>query len=758
MIRMFDSLIQKIRKESIFSVLSFVCLLVTLFGLPLLFVPSLRGGFDLPKEIFLYGALSVIFVLTLFEVILTKTLRQKRTVLDWPFLLLISSAFLSTVLSLSPSVSFWGRPDAFVIHFFGLFLLLAWSWFLIQKISSEARFRQAIFAFLLSGTFASIFFLLSEVTFFSASFAAQTLNPFAKLNSVFGIYEVILFTVAIGLLLPRAKNHLSLTLLSGICALVSFIALVRLNFQILWILLCVGLGLIFLLGMAFWGKVRKIFIGLTFLLFIFSLIHILLPQAFHYGRALPTEINLNPSISKAIVEDSLTSNVQTFLFGSGPSTFIYDFSLFRPAVMNEDPYFWGVRFDAPWNSIFSWVAELGFVGVVTLFLILLLMLGLVLSAILHIRSTLWKRTSLSFADTRMEYFVFMVGWMVLTIGLFVSVFNFTLWFIWWTLVAFVVIGLSYIQPALVREREKTFDINPQYIFVFSFFFLLLSSATVVGGVLWGKIFAAEKIVYAAQGTSHQSRLLLHQALEYQPNSSEYALLLARNYFDASFQLSSTNPSESAQMLSLALDFARRAHESDPQNIQMAEVLSSTYLQTLPYTTERSMAQSIVYATEAINNAIRLEPTNPIFHSQMGMLQEFSGQFDLAEKSYKEAIGLKSNYVQGYFDLSRLYEKQNNLDAAIAVYEQYLTRDSKNAEVLYELGRLYYNRRQPGDEEKAEKLWIEGVNLQPDSSNSLYSLGLLYERRGDRATARNYFQQVQALNPENKDVQKKLQTL
>jgi len=321
----------------------------------------------------------------------------------------------------------------------------------------------------------------------------------------------------------------------------------------------------------------------------------------------------------------------------------------------------------------------------------------------------------------------------------------------------VVIGLSYIQPTLIREKEKTFEINPQYIFVFSFFFLILSSVTVIGGVFWGKILAAEKIVYNAQGNFEESRTLLHQALEYQHHSSEYALLLARNYFNTSVQFSSTNPSEAARMLSLALDFARRAESSDPHNVRVAELLSSTYLQTLPYMNERTGNQFLVYAMESVSESLRLEPTNPIFHSQLGMLQEFSGQFDLAQKSYEQAISLKSNYVQGYFDLSRLFEKQTKLDEAIAVYEQYLFKDISNAEVLYELGRLYYNRKNPGDEQKAEDLWLDAVTVAPSSSNALYSLGLLYEKRGERSVAKDYFLQVQALNPENKDVQTKLQS-
>lgn len=755
---MLATLVQKIKKASVFSRLSFICILLTLFFLPLLFVPFVRSGYDLPKEIFLYVAISLIFIFSLFEILQAKTLEQRRTVLDYPFILLFLCTLIGTASSLSPRLSFWGRSDTFVLHFFGLFLFLFWSWFLIQKIRSEKQFSQAIFVFFLSGIFASGLFLFSEWTIFSQWFHLGVFNPIAKLSSIFGIYGVTLFILAIGVLIPKTKKNILFTVVSLVCALVSFACLIRLDFQILWALLCIGMGLLFLLGMAFWGKVRKLVLFIIFGLFLFSLLHILLPDFWHFGRALPTEINLNIGISKDIVESTLTQSTKSFLLGSGPGTFTYDFSLFRSALMNEDSYFWGVRFDAPWSSLFTWIAEFGFVGTLFFFLILLLIFGSVLSAILHIRSTVWKRLSFVQTDSRFEYFVFMVGWILLTIALSVSVFNFALWFMWWTLLALVVVGLAYIQPSLVREHKKTFEINPQYIFVFSFFFLLLSALTVIGGVMWGKIFVAEKLMYSAQGSSENSQQLLTQALHFQPDSSEYSLLLARNYFESSLRLASTDPAEGARLLSLSIDFASRAHELDPKNVRGAEMLSSGYLQTLSYMTDKPSPQSVLFATDAISQAIALEPTNPVFFSQLGMVQEFSGQFDLAKKSYENAIGLKSNYVEGYFDLSRLYEKQNDLPSAIGIFEQYLIKDPSNPDILYELGRLYYNRRKAGDEQLAQQLWLRAVELQPQFSNALYSLGLLYEKQGKDALARQYFREVQSINPENTDIQKKLQTL
>ena len=321
------SFFANVRRIFSFSSLSFFFVLLTLFCIPLFYLPFLRSTWDLPKEVLLYTSLSIIFVLTLFEIVKTKKIQQKRTVLDKPFFLLLVAGFFSTMLSKNISLSFWGLGDTFVLHFFALFLFVAWAWILIQKIESEKLFRRAVFVFLLSGVFASLFFLSFE--FFNL-FGTQVFNPVAKLNSVFGIYIVTLFTLSLGTLVSKTKNNMALVLLSLVCAVLTLISIFRLDFQILWGLLAFGMALLFLLAMAFWGAVRKSVLACTFVLFLFSLSHLLLPNILSFGRALPSEINLNREMSQTIVETVLQNSTKNFLLGSGPGTFVYDFSLFRP--------------------------------------------------------------------------------------------------------------------------------------------------------------------------------------------------------------------------------------------------------------------------------------------------------------------------------------------------------------------------------------------------------------------------------------------
>ena len=123
-----------------------------------------------------------------------------------------------------------------------------------------------------------------------------------------------------------------------------------------------------------------------------------------------------------------------------------------------------------------------------------------------------------------------------------------------------------------------------------------------------------------------------------------------------------------------------------------------------------------------------------------------------------AIDLKPDYLAPYVSLSQVYESQNHLDDALLLFQPVLPIIVNEPDVLFHVGRIAYNRRKEGDTELAEQLWKRVLEINPNYSNALYSLGLLYERKGDRNTAIGYFQKVRSIDPGNEDVKRKIQQL
>src|SRR3989344_3565396 len=126
--------------------------------------------------------------------------------------------------------------------------------------------------------------------------------------------------------------------------------------------------------------------------------------------------------------------------------------------------------------------------------------------------------------------------------------------------------------------------------------------------------------------------------------------------------------------------------------------------------------------------------------------------------YQKSIDLKKDYVGAYVSLTAAYESNKELDKAIEIYRNLLPLGVNNSEILFNFGRLLYNRGTKNDKSDAEKLWLEAARIQPDYSNALYSLGLLYEMRGDRTKALEYYYKVKDLNPGNKDITAKIRSL
>jgi tetratricopeptide (TPR) repeat protein len=757
-----SSVLRKIRGYFDFDHIAFYLILGTIFFLPIFFVFGFRDIFYLPKETFLTVVVIVLSILSLFEVLRRRQISIRRTAFDIPLLVFFCFVALSSIFSLSPHLSFWGKMDSFVLHLFGLSLCVLWSWFLIQKLGKESFFRSVFITLLCSGIVTSFLFLSEDIPYVKDFFSFSLNNTISATHSIFGLWTLTLFLLSVGTLLPKGFHQKFLTFISALSLLVLLPVFVRLNLQFIFVLFCLGTGLVFLLGMTFFGQVRKYILALVFLLFLFSLFKILFPDILSWSRSFPSEVSLSHSLSLEVTKDTLFSNTKTFLIGSGPGTFVYDFSLFRPSTLNSTPYFWTFRFDQPYNTVFVLFSELGILGTISFLVIILLSLGTIISTFVHLRSdTVNKHSFLStekFSSVRFEYFSFMIAWFVLSMGMFVVVYNFSLWFLWWTLLAFVLLGLSCVQPSLIRKYQKYFTIGPQYFLLIAFFSLLLSGGIFVLGSFWAKNVISEYIFSQIGKRPTESVSLLNKTLSYQGGNSEYLLRLSKEYFDRSQILLKTDPKSAAQILSQSIDFSRQAKEKDPNNVRVWEMLSVSYIQTFPFLDPKNAKASLTWATEAIDEAIRLEGTNPLFHGEKAFILQYGQQYDDAEKEYLKAIELKPDYLQATFDLAKMYEIQGNPQKAIDLYEKTLQNLPENTDLLYEFGRLLFNQKNFESDQKAEQVWKKALSLQPNSLNTLYSLGLLSEKYGKIAQARLFYQKVKELAPENTDIDKKLKNL
>ena len=120
-----------------------------------------------------------------------------------------------------------------------------------------------------------------------------------------------------------------------------------------------------------------------------------------------------------------------------------------------------------------------------------------------------------------------------------------------------------------------------------------------------------------------------------------------------------------------------------------------------------------------------------------------------------ATEISPNFGKAIFNLAGTYDRQNQVPQAIAQIEQLVPFNSNNAGLAFQLGLLYYrNDQKPQAKQQLER----AVTLLPNYANALWYLSLVEEEAGDIPAAIKRLELILASNPENAEVQSRLEAL
>jgi len=744
-----------------------VLFLVATVLMPLFYLPYTRDVIYLPKQFFLYGIVLAGLLLWLLKIVLSKELYIRRTILDIPLVIFLFFSFVSVIFSISPSLSFLGRIEDFVSHFGAFFSYALWYWLFIQLVDRSDVWRWFIYILLLSGLIAGLMFLFRNSFLFESVFSVVENNTVSKTNSVFGIFISLITVLGIGLTIVRGRNIFS-RIFPALVSFVGIITLIRLGFTLSWITFAVGIAFILILGFNMIAETNKVALSVAFASFIFALVVIFvgLPGAWKSG--LPLEVALGVHTSFDIALSTVFDSAGSFLVGSGPGTFIYKFSQYRPDIFNLNQIASSIRFTQPYSSLLGLVTEFGILGFLSFIFVVIFAVGSMFSGWLKTRPSVLHRSMSKLRGVgseidsdhpiRLEVFVVISVWIASTVGLGIIYYDVVPWWLWWWLLAASVTGLSALTPDIIKGKRFLLQVSPQYSLALSFAMILAFIGVVMTAAFGGRIYAAEVFYTKAvrSGSLEVSEAHIKKALDYRPGYIPYRIAAAQHYLQRArvqSQFETGDPQIVAEFLSFAVNEARFAADNQPNNVQTWETLASMYINARAFVPDANQ-----WASDALKHIIELEPSNANAYWQLGDSYAFTNNFEDAEDAYKQAIILKSDFIAAYVSLSQLYEVQENLDDAISTYEPIIDFIQGNPEVLYNLGRLFFNRNDEGDIQRAESVWLRSVEIAPNYSNALYSLGLLYEKIGENNKALGFYQKVGDLNPDNIDVVDKVRRL
>ena len=346
----------------------------------------------------------------------------------------------------------------------------------------------------------------------------------------------------------------------------------------------------------------------------------------------------------------------------------------------------------------------------------------------------------------------------MTIGFGFVFYGQVLWLAWWLMLALLVVGFSFYNKNFTKVKEGALEDTPQYSLSFSFGLIVVMTGLVMI-VVWGARLYLGEIAYAKALSSSNSKTaegFINEALDKKPNSDIYHSALAQIYLNQAVELSKqTNPEVQtiSSIMAKAVNEAKYATDLSPKSVILWENLATMY-----ENASALVPEARDWALKSLQQARDLEPTNPSYWWRLGNNYSAMAKWEDAIKNYQKAIELKADYFGAYIGLSNAYEQTQKNDKAIETYEKIVGQKQTDPETLYNYGRLLYNRNATGDRDLAEQIWSKVIKIQPNYSNALYSLGLLYETNDDKATALQFYYKVKDLNPNNKNIADKIKKM
>jgi len=738
---------------------------------PLTFLPWTFEIFEFNKQFVLLGLGIILLVLWLGRVVVAKEARLVRSPLNWAILGFLVVVVLATIFSIDPVTSILGFYGRFNGGLLSLVACLVFYYLALQQAREEKNLRWLLGSWIL-GVGVSAFILLLQLFGLKwLPFAAAQLVSFTPLGGSLNIVAITLAaSLPLTLFFSRSGRSILTRSLSLALAVLVFLVLFLIDYQLGWFGLITG-AVVWLAGI-FW-KNESVGFRWTMLPSFALLLGLLawpLATTNLTRLSVPVEVNLSLGASWRIAMQNTSSNL---LLGTGPETFIYGFSKYKPDNFN-DSNFWAFRFDKASSELAQLLGTTGWLGLAAYLAVILS--GLYLS---------WLCLKDRSQDNWYLKLASVTTFLVLVMG---NIFYFSSTVpatFFWLLLA-IIAGL-----ASRGQRSVSLTTSPRASFSFSFGLavVVLVALGICFGI--GRFYLAD-VAYAKAQTASQSvdtlgtaSQELVQAVNLNPWRDTYRIglaqvLLALANKEAAAPAGATDQEKQAQLARLqsyiasSIAAARSATELARENVANWEALGSIYRGTVLFARDAEN-----WVIDSFGQAIKLEPSNPALYTELGKAYLISANRKRQEASsaqekdkakleadaaslvakaleqFDQAIKLKSNYTPAHFNQALALEQQGKLDEAIAKLEGMRDYNPQDIDVLYELGSLQYVKAQY---DKAEEVFSTITSLVPNHANAHFGLALTYEKKGEKDKAIAELQKVLELNPGNQDIQKKLDSL
>ena len=594
------------------------------FLTPLIFSTSNSEQFEIPKMYCIYGLTMAIITIHLFNYLRGRAPLFRRTFLDIPLLLFLSSQIISTVFSIDVHTSLFGyysRMNG------GLVSLLSYSilyWILAVYIDEKIK-QKIIFYSLFSGLIIAIYGILEHFgidrNYWRQDVMARVFSTLGQPNWLaaylcillpFAVdkllisktlllritYYVVPITFYICLLFTKSKSGIIAAIISlGIYGLIYFIKNKSKNY----VLPIMVYGLLVILSLTISNPIKDSFFP---------------PQILNTNPQ-PPILNITPSedIRKIVWQGAFSLWRQYPLIGTGPETFAYTYYWVRPAAHNLTSE-WNYLYNKAHNEYLNYLATTGTFGFVSYLILIISITYYVL------RITDYDKKFVIFSSFLSILITNSVGFSVAIVSLY-----------------------FFLLPVLILSPIKFSPVPKKSYYVLRIAFFGLLILFLLSKVLF--FYLADTAYY--QATVFDDHQQYFQAFEqikisyqYRPDEPNYLI----KYADLSAKMAIITKSDS--YVSPAVTTANLATGVSPFDVNLWKQKAQIFYY-LAAVDNRYYPETI----KAMTIATKLAPTDAISFYLLGTFYDAAKDTNNAQINYQKALDLKSNYDYASFALGKI---------------------------------------------------------------------------------------------------------
>lgn len=676
MIKQFSSLIKTCEAVTKYSIFALV------FLVPVFFLPWTSNVLDFNKQAILVFLVFVALFAWLAKVLISGKLilNLNKTHLAVLALFLVFSA--STLFSIDKNGSFWGWPSVTSESLLTI-LCFALFYFLVSNAFSKNQIFNLISTLAVSACVAVFVGVLQVLGVFIPFDFAKT----PSFNTVGMVGELGLFTAILLPLFVILEIYSSkwLRVVFGIGIGLSAVALVLINYTIVWWIALASCALLILFGIVKRDSFDLRWLGIPMFFLVLALFFILLQVQLPTIQK-PIEVYLKQSTSVGIISNIMKENP---VLGVGPGNFSYVFSKYKSVDLNKG-LLWNFRFDSAGSKVLNVLATTGILGLLSF----LALIGFVI--FYGVKFLLNK--SLVQKDSRNYLLVLSGGLLVAFLSQVIAYFfhgsSLTLDFLFFFLAACFV--------GLLAEEKKEFSLNPSSLltlgvtfvatifFIFGLGVLVLDGQRYIAEVYYVKgvrAFSSGQIDKGLQNLENAVRLNSKADIYLTQLSEAYLLKLANVISDNS--LSDEDKSRITQLLvNNSINSGKLATDANPKNANNWSARGLVYQNLIG-----TVAGAEDWALSSYEQALLLAPKSPYYPTQKGIVymtkaNVLSGEdsakknesLDNAKKEFDKALELKSDYSPAHFQLGLIYYQEKDITKAIEKFEQVAKLNPDNEQV------------------------------------------------------------------------------